>query len=183
MSATAFLEKLGVPVNSHVAAGVHMNRNLPTVDRANEILEALTGETLDPSVSSNAMFVPFVAAYAVQTYVRNLVRGEVMDRVDLLASARAEAEAKLEEFAWTFATDGETTDIENVEPEVVKAGKAKKGARKVLALRVYNEKIKDAVAEGTMTRKVAISILVDEVGLSAAGASTYYANFKSGKWA
>lgn len=56
------------------------------------------------------------------------------------------------------------------------------GARKRHAQHVYSKKIKDGVANGSIDRREAIAILVEEVGLSAAAARTYYANFKSGKW-
>lgn len=181
MEAIKYLNDLGVPTRSQIAAGQHMSQNLPTLEKAKEILKALTGHSVSER-GQHPLYVPFVAAYAVQLTVRSALAEEAVKAVDLLNEAKARADEFTKpdgKLAWTLAgyEDGKA-EIENAEPEAVKAGKAKKGARKVLGLRIYNEKI----AGKELTRKEAIAILMEEVGLSAAGASTYYANFKSGKW-
>lgn len=178
----ALIAAAGIPTDSYVQAGLHMNRNLPTPERGVELITELTGEA--PATDTDGRVVQFTAAYLVQALVRRHVEGAVVDAVEALTEARQSALDLIEKQGWLFAgVEDEKADIENVEPEVVKAGKAKKGARKVLALRVYNEQIAGKVEAKEMTRKEAIAILMTEVGLSAAGASTYYANFKSGKWA
>ena len=65
------------------------------------------------------------------------------------------------------------------EPKMDAAGnpKQKKGAKKEMALKVY-----EANKHNTdLTRQDWIKLLMDEVGMTKAGASTYYANLKKGK--
>jgi hypothetical protein len=65
------------------------------------------------------------------------------------------------------------------EPKMDAAGnpKQKKGAKKEMALKVY-----EANKQNTdLTRQDWIKLLMDEVGMTKAGASTYYANLKKGK--
>lgn len=171
----------GVPTDSAVAAGVHANRNLLDVnDAANLIRE------LDPNAEAlgrDDRFVQLTAAYVIMLTVRSHLEAATVEGVNLVREATSSASRLIDDEAWMFVGEENTkAEVENADPEVVKAGKAKKGARKVLALRIYNEKIKARVEAKEMTRKEAIAVLMEDVGLSAAGASTYYANFKSGKW-
>ena len=55
--------------------------------------------------------------------------------------------------------------------------KPKKGSKKILAIQVYNEHKNDG-----MSRKEFIQLLVDKVGLTPAGASTYFHNLQSNTW-
>jgi hypothetical protein len=186
MNAIDFLNARGIPTNSFVAAGQHMSQNLPQGEDALKIVKELTGVDLN-TTGRHPLYATFTAAYAVQILVRATLEGQVLKAMDLLAAAEKEAREYTDpngRLAWTLAGfEDQKAEIENADPEVVKAGKAKKGARKVLALKVFNEQIAGKVEAGEMTRKEAIAILMTEIGLSAAGASTYYANFKSGKWA
>ena len=174
--AVAQLETEGVPTDSVIRAAQHVNDLLLNSPQAADKIKALTGEDVE---GEHVMRVPLVYGYLVQNLIKAHVAKQAAKLVDLLAQSKTQADALIEQSSWLFIADEEARqDIENADPEVVKAGKAKKGARKVLALKVYNDKIDDE----ELTRKEAIAILCEEVGLSPAGASTYYANFKSGKW-
>ena len=177
--AITYLDSIGVPTASRIDAGKYMNQHLPEVDKAKEIIKSVTDGLSVSERGQHKLFVPFVAAYVVQLAVTNYLAQVEMSRSDLLAQAKVSAANMIENNAWAFAGVDTKADIEDADPEAVKAGQAKKGARKVLGLRVYQAQI----AGKEMTRKEAIAILMTEVGLTAAGASTYFANFKSGKWA
>jgi hypothetical protein len=182
----AYLESMKVPTDSFVQAGLFMSQHLPTNEAdAKAIVKQLTGRDVSGR-GKHPLFVPLVAAYAVQIVVRAHIEGVVIKAIEVLQEARERAESFTSpdgEFAWTLAGYSDTdAEIEDADPEAVRAGRAKKGAKKVLGLRVYRNEIAGPYADGEMTRKEAIAILVEQVGLSHAGASTYFANFTSGKW-
>ena len=171
------LDKMGVPIKSRIRAGQHMNDNLPSIEQAKVLIQTLTNHSCSER-GKDKLYVPYVAAYVVMLTVKAHIMNESVRMLDVLTKAKADAATFLVEQAWTFVGTDDKADIENADPEVVKAGRAKKGAKKVLALKIYNRKIKDK----KLTRKEAIAVLMEEIGLTAAGASTYYANFKNGKW-
>lgn len=175
--AVAELEARGVPTDSVIRGAQHVNDLMLSPTQAHNLLLQMTGEDVD---GAHHMYTPLTYGYLVQNVLRAHLAQQSADLLDLLTRSKQQAEELIEKQAWMFiASEDDRADIENADPEVVKAGKAKKGARKVLGLRVYKDKI-----EGKdLKRKEAVAILVDEVGLTPAGASTYYANFKSGKWA
>lgn len=188
--AVAQLETEGVPTDSVIRAAQYINDLMLNTPQAADKVKALTGETVD---GEHIMRVPLVYGYLVQGLVKAHVAKQSAQILDLLVKAKSQADSLIEEQTWMFIADEDTrAEIENADPEVVKAGKAKKGARKVLGLKIYNDRIKGNVVKvkkgaevpaGKMVRKEAIAILMEEVGLTSAGASTYFANFESGKWA
>ena len=93
---------------------------------------------------------------------------------ELVDLAFEKAKTFIENHSYVFAVPDE-----DAEPKLDAIGnvKPKKGAKKELAIKVYNEKIRNK----DVTRKDAIAILMEEVGMSAGGASTYYANLKAGR--
>ncbi len=171
------IEKFGAPVNSQVMAGQYMNQNLPSLGDAKALIQTLTNKSCSER-GKDERYVPYVAAYVVMLAVKAHVMGETVRMFDVLTEAKARSEKFLVNMAWTFVESDTKAEIENADPEIVKAGRAKKGAKKVLALKIYKSKINGK----KLTRKEAIAVLMEEIGLSAAGASTYYANFKNGKW-
>ena len=170
-------EARGIPTNSVIRAAQYIGENLPTHDQANAQIKVLTGSTIE--AGDKPQRAGLVYGYLVQNVTKAHLASESPNIVELLAQSEVQADQLIEQSTWMFiVNEADLSDIENADPEVVKAGKAKKGARKVLGLRVYRDQI-----EGKdLTRKEAIAILQDQVGLTSAGGSTYYANFKSGKW-
>ncbi len=175
--AVKVLEADGIPTHSAVRGAQHVNGLMLTAEQAKPLIKTLTGQEVN---GAHVMHVPLVYGYLVQNILKAHVAKQAADLLDLLVRSKEQAAKLIEEQAWMFIVDVDSRqEIENADPEVVKAGMAKKGARKVLALKVYREKI-----EGKdLKRKEAIAILCEEIGLTPAGASTYYANFKAGKWA
>lgn len=109
--------------------------------------------------------------YTVQETVRAFGGQTIPDMAEVWETVQQRAQKFCTTNTWAFAK-------KDVEPNVDANGnfKPKKGAKKDLALRVYSDnKDKD------LTRKQWIELLVKEVGLTPAGASTYYANLKSGR--
>jgi hypothetical protein len=171
------LSNEGVPTDSVIRSAQHINEQMFSKQKAQDLIKEMTGETVD---GEHVMFVPQVYGYLVQNILKAKVAKATTDLLTLLVSSKAQAAKLIEEQSWLFIADEEARqDIENADPAVVIAGKAKKGARKVLGLKIY----RDMIEGKDLTRKEAIAILQEQVGLTDAGGSTYYANFKSGKWA
>lgn len=186
------IKDFGAPVGSYVEAGAYMNNNLPALTDAKALIQTLTNKSCSER-GKDERYVPTVAAYVVMLTVKAHLRDQSLRMFDILTESKVSADKFLEEMAWSFV-EGETkAEIENVAPELVIAGRAKKGAKKVLGAKVFAAKIKgkvqpnnkaDLTAELTMYRKGAIAILMEEVGLTSSGASTYYHNFQPGqRWA
>lgn len=93
---------------------------------------------------------------------------------DIYPVAIQKAQTYIQENPWVFAKAEDDTP-----PKLDSNGNVapKKGDKKVMAKELY-EKNKATVT----ARKDWIALLVKEVGLTEAGASTYYANLKSGKY-
>ena len=110
-------------------------------------------------------------AYLVVGVIKELDHTDKLDGKHLLATAEAKATKLVTDNPWMFAKP-------EAEPKLDANGqkKPKKGAKKELAKTVYAEQID---GKG-LSRKDAIAILVEEVDMSPAGASTYYANLKKG---
>lgn len=173
------IQTFGAPVGSYVAAGSYMNQNLLQLTDAKALIQTLTNKSCSER-GKDPRFVPFVASYVVMLTVKAHLMDQSLRMFDILTEAKAKSEKFLVEMAWSFVEDDSKAEIENAAPELVRAGRAKKGARKVYGAKVFAKKIKGK----DLTRKEAIAILMEDVGLSQAGASTYYANFQPGKrWA
>lgn len=112
--------------------------------------------------------------YVFRYLVYNLLKTPDAPIEDLYTKSIADAVKYIDENPWVFAKpDDETPPKLNPDGTVA----PKKGDKKVIAKKVYEEN------KGKVnTRKEWIALLVKEVGLTEAGASTYYANLKSGKY-
>jgi len=99
---------------------------------------------------------------------------ESVDRKALLSESYKKAVEFIMANQFVFAKP----EYDEGEPKLDATGKPKpkKGKKKEMAIKCYNEKIKDK----GLTRKEAIAILMEDVGMTPAGASTYYANLKKG---
>lgn len=164
------LALIGIPTRSAAAAIQHM-RDGGWMEKTTEDYRYLIADVTSsepPTEDENELNYTF--RYVVQEALQNReMRGK-----ELVALAYEKAKAFLAANAYVLAKpEADAT------PKLDAAGnvKPKKGAKKEMALRVYNEQIKDV--DG-MTRKRAIEILMEEVGMTAGGASTYYANLKKG---
>lgn len=179
------ITEMGIPTGSYTEAAIHLNGLSEIVSV--EDIKSVIG--VDVQLTGDHRYDKLFTSYIIYNIIEAKLRSKfeedktvVPDPDMIVVYARERADRFMKECAWTFMGDNQEAKkaaIENAAPEDVKAGKAKKGAKKFLGLKVYNEQIKG----NDLKRKEAIEILMTEVGLTQAGASTYYANFKSGKWA
>jgi len=164
------LALIGIPTRSAPAA-IQYLRDKGYTDKLPEDYKYLIAHVSGAEApSEDERELNYTFRYMVQEAIRNHdLRGRV-----LVASAYVLAKKFIAENAYVFAKP----EAEAGEPKLDATGKPKpkKGAKKEMAIKVYNEKIKDK----DLSRKEAIQILMDEVGMSAGGASTYYANLKKG---
>lgn len=165
------IKSQNVPVSSVCSAAQHMG--LSGIGQLNDSdyidrIEAISGEKVaftDPNMYR------ITYSYLVTEIIRFSDNSDMLDVENILLMAKAKALTLVTDNPWMFAVvDGE--------PKLDASGnvKPKKGAKKDMAKKVYNDLIKGKVT----ARKDAIAILVKEVGLTPAGASTYYANLKKG---
>lgn len=110
--------------------------------------------------------------YTVQEFVR---AGEGADPVAIRAEVDRRVQYFNQNLAWALVSD----EDENGEQKTDASGnpKQKKGAKKELAKKVWEEN-----KDKGLSRKDFIALLVKEVGLTSAGASTYYSNLKAGRY-
>ena len=168
------IEAYDIPTHSYVAAIQYLN-DRPQLNDADYMkrIEELVGY----SVTITDEHMPrYAYLYLVQELIRASlnINTDVIQPVAIYEIAYDRAAEFLKENSYIFATPDEDS-----EPKLDAAGniKPKKGKKKELAKEVYVADI-----EGKeLSRKDAISILMEKVGLSAGGASTYYANLKNGK--
>lgn len=168
------LQAYDIPTHSYVAAVQYLN-DRPQLTDADYIkrIEELVGY----SVTISTEHLPrYVYLYFVQELIRASMNTDVLHPVSIYEVAYKRADEFVKENSYIFATGEDDT---NATPKLDAAGniKPKKGAKKDLAKVVYKEDIEGK----SLTRKDAIAILMEKVGLTSGGASTYYANLKSGK--
>jgi len=130
----------------------------------------------DKSSNVSALTGPHEQEYATKYFIQNIVKqyvnGETKFDIDLLyVKSVDEAKKYIVNNPWVWAV------AEDAPPKLNEDGSPamKKGDKKLLAKEVY-----EANKGKEMTRKQWIELLVAEVGLTPAGASTYYANLKKG---
>ena len=171
MSAYERLEAYDIPMNSPNAAVAAMKdqgwfQKLGEEYKAN--IELIAGSEVDSDDERELN-------YTFRYLVTNLIEKPDLSGQLLVDLSLTKARTFIANHSYVFAVPEE-----DAIPKLDAAGnpKPKKGAKKEMAKSVYAEQIKDV--DG-MTRKRAIEILVAEVCLTAAGASTYYANLKKGK--
>lgn len=109
----------------------------------------------------------FTYLYAVQEAVRC---GGKIDGDDLFELAANKSAEYVRKNGWMEVVK-ETKVDSNGNP------KKPKGDKKLAAASLWKSRKSE-----NLSRKQWISIFVEEVGLTEAGASTYHANFKSGRW-
>lgn len=131
-------------------------------------IKLISGEDFN---SDNYDILRKTYAYLVVGVIQELDHTDKLDGKKLLATAEAKATKLVTDNPWMFARP-------EAEPKLDANGhtKPRKGAKKELAKQIYAEQIEDK----GLSRKEAIAILVEEVDMSPAGASTYYANLKKG---
>ena len=162
-----------IPVGSYVAAIQYLGERADLTD-AQYI--ARIEELVGYSVTISKEHLPkYAYLYLVQELIRASMTTDKLHPVAIYEIAYDKAEEFITENSYIFAKPEAEDGV--VKLDATGAPKPKKGAKKDLAKQVYADEI-----EGKgLSRKEAIAIIMDKVGMSSGGASTYYANLKSGK--
>ena len=171
--AIAQIEAYDIPTHSYVAAIQHLSdRNpLPNGEYIKRI-EELVGFSVE---ISNERLPKYAYLYFVQELIKAAQAvGDDIVPVAIYEMAYDKASEYIVENSYIFATPDDTAPVKL---DATGAPKPKKGAKKELAKQVYT----DEILGKNLTRKEAIAIIMDKVGMSSGGASTYYANLKNGK--
>lgn len=116
----------------------------------------------------------YLPKYAFRYFVYNLLKTPEAAVEEMYTKGIDDAIRYMNNSPWVFAKPEE-----DVAPKLNADGTVapKKGDKKVIAKKLYEDN------KGKITaRKDWIALLVKEVGLTEAGASTYYANLKNGKY-
>lgn len=117
--------------------------------------------------------------YARFTYLYLIQNGLKNGQADL-SCAEKDAKKFIDQNPWIFAKSDSNSELRpRSAPKLDASGnpKQRKGAKKDKAIRFYNEN-----KNQSWTRKEWIEKLVENIGLTPAGASTYYANLKAGRY-
>lgn len=161
------------------------------LSRANDLLERILGVKLSMAdVADRPIATPLTYAVTIaQAAVEATIKQEgLVDNVDLLmanAKDRANKFINTPAHKWMFAlpevTAVSTTDVavaEGIEVKVaIKAdGKIKKGGKEILAVALYEKHVINAATP--VDNQGFIAILMKELGMSKAGATTYNYNMK-----
>jgi hypothetical protein len=177
----------GIPTNSWLDATQYVTTadedisyqrpgigTLPKEEYEKRIAEVLGLDAVPEYESQKIARIYF--GYTVQETIRNFQVG-VPDMEWLWNDINQRAEKFMIEHPW--AIKEYVNEDEDGEPKLDAAGnpKQRKGAKKELAKKVWAD---NADKQATMPRKEWIALLCEEVGLTPAGASTYYANLKKG---
>lgn len=171
------IKQFDIPVDSYIHAVQYINEQgyLDKSDYETRVRQLLGDNSI---VFDDIKQARLYYLYTIQELVRNAADGDGIT-VDIV---RKDIDTRFSAFVtqhkWALVDDQEIASQQR-EQKVDANGKPKpkKGAKKELAKKVWNEN-----KDKGYTRKQFIDILVKEVGLTPAGASTYYSNLKAGRY-
>lgn len=175
-AATILAKKYKLPMHSVVEAMQCIGDQDFTSAQYDENTRELTG--IDTVKFDDWRLSRTVFRYVVQNILTAHIAGQECDASELYAKSVEQSRKYVENNSWVFAKDSEEPKLDangNVAP--------KKGDKKEMAIAWYDlnkDRIKALPKDDQ--RKTAIAELVKAVGLTDAGASTYYANLKAGKY-
>jgi hypothetical protein len=191
------LDRLGISTTSamHAVQQVRLwiedGNEADRINRANDLLERILGVKLtmadvaDRPVATSLTYAVTIAQAAVEATIK---QEGLVDNVELLmtnAKARADKFINTPAHKWMFAVAEETvmstTDVavaEGIEVKVaVKAdGSIKKGGKEILAIALYEKHVTKSATP--VDNQGFVAILMKELGMSKAGATTYNYNMK-----
>lgn len=169
---------LGIPTDNYIAAAMSVN----DLSFEKSLFESYIAEIIgmpQAPVFENDKATRIYFGYTVQETVRAFSTGNVPDMEDVWDTVVARASNFIEENTWSVKEyRDELNEDGTAKLDAAGNPKQRKGAKKEQAIKVWND---NADKQDTLSRKEWIALLCEEVGLSTAGASTYYANLKKGK--
>ena len=159
---------------------------------ATEILEKVIGVSVDFPATHSRSYIP--AYITVQAVVEHLIGAggmiEDADKVIVAAKKRADMFMENPANAWMFAKERAFADttteqqiIVGIEVQVAikEDGSIKKGGKEILATALYEKYRADPAFDPNNENQPFIAILMKELSMSKAGATTYSYNCKK-KW-
>lgn len=169
------IQNYGIPTNSYIKAVQFVNdQGLLSQEEYQRRVGELLGQDVTFTDEDQARLFYL---YVVQETVR---AGDEAD----IDTVKQEAERRVGDFnenmSWVFVTAEDNKSEEDKSSNKTDAQgnpKPRKGRKKELAKQVWNEN-----KDKGLTRKQFIELLVEQVGLTKAGASTYYSNLKAGRY-
>jgi len=177
----------GIPTDSIIHAVQHIQSTEDThhyntfgpysQQEYEQMITEIMGLDVTPSYDSWKIARTYFG-YTVQESLRMFNTGDIPDMDELWKEINRRAEHFMKEYPWAI-TDY-TAEAAEDDQKLDASGnpKQKKGAKKEAAKKVWNDNFDK---QTTMARKEWIALLCEQVGLSPAAASTYYANLKNGK--
>ena len=171
------IDEYGVSVTSYIKA-VQALREMPFAKSDyesgyNRIIGTETFIIFETDYEAKFHFL-----YAVQETIRASYSADVLDMAEIASEVERLIEKLRIKHPTLFKTYENVDEFGSPKLDAIGKPKRKKGAKKELAKSVYNQHIRDK----GLTRKEAIAIIMEKVGMSQQGASTYYHNLKSGKY-
>lgn len=178
---------LGIPTDSIIHAVQHIQSQDEThhynifgpysQQQYEEMITEIMGLDVTPSYDSWKIARVYFG-YTVQETLCAFNTGDRPDIDELWKTINSRAEYFMKDQPW--AVKEYVTENLDEEQKLDASGnpKQKKGAKKEAAKKIWNN---NPDKQQSMTRKEWIALLCEEVGLSPAAASTYYANLKNGK--
>ncbi len=178
---------LGIPTDSIVHAVQHIQAQEDThhyntfgpysQQEYEKMITEIMGLDVTPSYPSWKIARVYFG-YTIQETLKAFNTGDIPDMNHLWDVVNGRAEYFMKEYRWAVKEYEVDNSDEDQKLDAAGNPKQKKGAKKEAAKRVWNN---NPDKQTSMTRKEWIALLCDEVGLSPAAASTYYANLKNGK--
>ena len=166
------LKEYNIPTGSFVDAIQHLNAHTMLTD---EEYQSRISELVGVTCTITTPNLPrYAYLYLVQEIIKASYSTDVINVVAIYEVSYDMAAVFIEENSYIFA---EKDDDATPKLDATGAPKQKKGAKKEMAIKVYAEDINGK----NLSRKDSIAILMEKVGMSSGGASTYYANLKAGR--
>ena len=165
------LQKYGIPIHSYILAVQSLTDIELTPDQYRDRIKELSGH--DSKAEDKHIRIHY--HYLIQETVRRYMDTGIVDMGSVFISSDRKASEYCGKNPWIFVDKANNEVTASINSDAPK--KQKKGAKKIHAKEVW-EKNKDV----ERTRKEWIALLVGEVGLTPAGASTYYSNLKNNKF-
>lgn len=173
---TILAKKYELPMHSVVEAMQAVGELDYTNDQYHENTSELTG--IDAIKFDDPRLSRTVFRYVIQNILTAHIAGNEYDVTELYTKSVEQSRKYVVDYSWVFAKGEEEIKLDsqgNVAP--------KKGDKKVMAKDWYDKNHQRILAlPKDQQRKTAIAELVKTVGLTDAGASTYWANLKAGKY-
>ncbi len=166
------IESYGSPTDSYIAAVTYFRyERSPLTKEEHEqgiadILGSDTAAVFDTEKEAEVWFM-----YTVQETIRAFSGDAIPDLDEVWAEVQRRVGKFMTDMPW--AMKDYSSEIEDIDDEGKTVVKQKKGAKKEQAIALYNK-----LNDGTNDRNVIVTAFMDEIGMSKAGATTYFHNFR-----